>query len=166
MTSNMRKRYDVSADPAMILEYAVDLATVIEIGDLVWLDTDDAKPFNATELWTGTEAGSLGKAAEKFIGSAMSAHAANDARVTTIRVATIGVFAYPLNTATTLEMGDLVGAKKDTGNTLLNQVVAKVTNESHAIGRVVRRGTLVTIARFDIRTRAVAGGGNRAFLTS
>jgi hypothetical protein len=40
MGDKMRWRYG-DTNPVMA---AVDAATVIEIGDLMWLDTDDAKP--------------------------------------------------------------------------------------------------------------------------
>lgn len=173
MTNVMRKRYDFSANPAMVLDFPVDLAVGIEIGDLVWHDVDDVKPANHTGLWTGTEAGTLGRFAEKFVGIAMSAKVAADPLVTSIRVATRGVFAHPLNASTVLEMGDLIGAKKDPlGNYLYNQVVTKVTNPEFAIGKVVKRGTLggaataVLNASYEIASRSAAGGGNRAFLTS
>ena len=43
MANTMRWRYG-DTSPVML---AVDSATVIEIGDLLWLDVDDAKPASA-----------------------------------------------------------------------------------------------------------------------
>ena len=43
MTDKMRWRYG-DTNPVVA---AVDAATVIEIGDLLWQDTDDAKPASA-----------------------------------------------------------------------------------------------------------------------
>lgn len=167
MTNVQRKRWDFSANPSGHLDFAVDLATEIEVGDLCWLDVDDAKPASATTLWTGTEAGTLARFAEKFIGVAASAHRANDALVTTVRVHTRGTFSHPLDAATTLEIGNLIGGKKDTGgNYLYAQKVAKVTEPTYAIGKVQKRGTSLTLAHYEIAGASAAGGGNRQFLTS
>ena len=55
MANTMRWRYG-DTNPVML---PVDSATVIEIGDLVYLDTDDAKPASA-QADQGTEAGQSG----------------------------------------------------------------------------------------------------------
>ena len=40
MANNLRHRHG----PQLLVKAAVDSATVIEVGDMVWLDTDDVKP--------------------------------------------------------------------------------------------------------------------------
>jgi len=164
-----RERWNAGdANPYGLVEMAVDAAVGVEAGDLIWLDTDDAKPFSHAGLWTGTAAGSQGKAAEKFAGVAHSAHVAGDALVTTIRVATRGTHGFPLQTAAAFEVGDLVGPSKHPSSNLLQaQVVDKVSNESFAIGRAQKRyASAVAFIEFEIFTRIAAGGGVRNYLTS
>jgi hypothetical protein len=82
----------------------VDSATVIEIGDMVWLDTDDAKPA-ASQSDQGTESANQQLLHDVFAGVAMQASRAGDTQP--IRVATTGVFEFDC-LSTTLEVGDLM----------------------------------------------------------
>jgi hypothetical protein len=79
----------------------VDSATVIEIGDLVYLDTDDAKPSSA-QADQGTEAANQELFHDKFAGVAMQASRSGDTQP--IRVATAGVFEFDC-LSTTFEVG-------------------------------------------------------------
>lgn len=165
-----RHRSDVKSNPKGQMTFAIDSATTVAVGDLMWHDTDDAKPASHTNLWTGTEAGSAGKLAEKFLGVARSAHSSSSpnlyvANRTTIEVETMGVYEYPCTSAT-FEVGDLVRGKKDTGNSFLAQEVEKTTVESLAIGKVVKRyATATTRVEFQI-LGVVNPGGRKAFLSS
>lgn len=168
-----RGRWDVVANPKGLVVLAVDAAVGIAVGDLLWLDTDDAKPFSHSDLWTGTQDGSQGKAAEKFAGIANSAHVANSSGPHEVRVFTRGAYSYPVQTAATFEVGDLVSSSKDPSQNLLQaQAVDKIASnpqslERLAIGRVVRRYTTSTsFVEFEIFTRLAAGGGVRNYLTS
>ncbi len=132
MANTMRWRYG-DTSPVML---PVDAATVIEIGDLVYLETDDAQPASA-QADQGTESGNQQLFHTKFAGVAMQASASGD--TTPIRVATTGVFEFDI-VSTTLEVGDAIGADEDAGGTaLLNQTVAKVSNLNAAIGRCAKR---------------------------
>ena len=135
---------------------AVDSATVIEIGDLVWLDTDDAKPASA-QADQGSETANQDKFADKFLGVAMQRSRSGD--TSPIRVATTGVFELDCPSGT-FELGDLLGADENAaGNALLNQQVAKVTASRYAIARVAKReasaGTSVLV---DVRSTVMTGG--------
>jgi hypothetical protein len=134
----------------------VDSATVIEIGDLVALDVDDAKPASA-QADQGTELGNQQLFHDLFAGVAMQASRSGDTQP--IRVATTGVFEFDV-LSTTLEVGDLMAPDENGGGTaLLNQTVAKVTNANAAVGRCAKRlnpaGTRVLV---DIVSSAVKGG--------
>lgn len=157
MASTMRWRYG-DTSPVMV---PVDAATVIEIGDLVYYDTDDAKPASAMAD-QGTENANQQSFHDSFAGVAMQASPAGD--TAPIRVATSGVFEFDC-LSTTLEVGDLLSSDENAGGTaLLNQTVAKVTNPNAAIGRCARRvnpaGTRVLV---DI-VSAVMRGGPQAIL--
>jgi hypothetical protein len=152
MSDNLRWRYG-ETNPVMA---AVDSATVIEIGDLLYLDTDDAKPASAMPDQS-SELNNQVMFALKFLGVAMQKSRAGDA--TPIRVATGGVFEFDA-VANTFEIGDLLGAHEDSNGTQLkNQEVAKVGATDQAIGRCVKRSpTSATKVCVSVSSTVVAGG--------
>ena len=122
MTDKMRWRYG-DTNPVVA---AVDAATVIDIGDLVWQDTDDAKPA-AGQTNHGSKAANQKALADAFLGVAMQRSRSGD--TAPIRVATTGVFEFDC-ASDTFELGDLVGAETNAaGTALLNQQVAKVSRQ-------------------------------------
>lgn len=152
MANTMRWRYGDTC-PVML---PVDSATVIEIGDMVFLDIDDAKPASG-QTDQGTELGNQQLFHDIFAGVAMQASRNGDTQP--IRVAATGVFEFDC-LSTTLEVGDLLTPDENAGGTaLLNQTVVKVTNANAAIGRCAKRlnpaGTRVLV---DIVSSAVKGG--------
>jgi hypothetical protein len=157
MANIMRWRYGDTC-PVML---PVDAATVIEIGDLVWLDTDDARPASI-QADQGTEGANQQLFHDVFAGVAMQASASGDTHP--IRVATTGVFEFDC-LAATLEVGDLMAPDENgAGTALLNQTVVKVAAANAAIGRCAKRvnpsGSRVLV---DI-VSSVAKGGTQAIL--
>jgi hypothetical protein len=152
MSDKMRWRYG-DTNPVVA---AVDSATAIEIGDLVWQDTDDAKPA-ASAAWTANLAGTQGVFTPKFLGVAMQRSRAGD--TAPIRVATSGVFEFDC-ASTTAELGATVGAAANSGGTALdNQMVVAVANNAYAIGRVAKRlATAATTILIDINSVVMNGG--------
>ncbi len=152
MTDRMRWRYG-DTNPVVA---AVDSATEIEIGDLVLLDTDDAKPAS-WQADQGSESANQVLFAQKFLGVAMQRSRPGD--TDPIRVATTGVFEFDCP-SDTFELGDLVGGDENAGGTaLLDQQVSKVTQTQNAIGRVARRSpTATTTVLVDIRSTVMTGG--------
>jgi len=128
----MRWRYG-DTQPVML---PVDATTVVEIGDLIYLDTDDAKPASsqADQL---TEAANQELFHDKFAGVAMQASRNGDTQP--IRVATAGVFEFDC-LSTAYEVGKLIGADENAAGTALEkQVVAPVATSNLAIGRCAKR---------------------------
>jgi hypothetical protein len=152
MSDKMRWRYG-DTNPVVA---AVDAATVIEIGDLVWQDTDDAKPATALPNHSSQAANQQALAAA-FLGVAMQRSRNGDAAP--IRVATTGVFEFDCASGT-FELGDLIGADKNAANNgLLSQQVAKVAQSQCAIGRVAKREpAAATSVLLDIRSTIMTGG--------
>ncbi len=129
MTDHMRWRYGDS-NP---VKAAVESHTVIEIGDLLWQDTDDAKP--ASMIKATYKVGQQEWFARLFLGVAMQRSRVDD--FAPIRVATTGVFEMEC-AMRTWELGNLVGPiPNDTGR-LQNQAVGTVSAVA-AIGRVDKR---------------------------
>ena len=152
MSDKMRWRYG-DTNPVIA---AVDSDTVIEIGDLLLQDTDDAKP--ASDITDqGTETDNQAALADAFLGVAMQRSRAGD--TAPIRVATTGVFEFDCPSGT-FELGDLVGADENGGgDALLNQQVDSVAAADYAVGRVAKRqGSAVTSVLVDIRSTVMTGG--------
>ena len=152
MSDKMRWRYG-DTNPVIA---AVESATVIEIGDLVYQDDDSAKPA-ALLANQGSQSANQTKLADLFLGVAMQRSRAGDAEP--IRVATTGVFEFDCASAA-FRLGDLVGADKNADNTgLLSQQTAKVTLSKEAIGRAARREpAAATAVLVDIRSTVMTGG--------
>jgi hypothetical protein len=163
MTDKMRWRYG-DTNPVIA---AVDAETVIEIGDLLWLDGDDAKP---SSLINGDAQFDLPheqraeiivrmqyEFADRFLGVAMQRSRSGEADP--LRVATTGVFELDCPSGT-FELGDLVAAKENAGGTaLLNQQEGKAAAAKYAIGRIAKRESSdCTSVLVDIRSTVMTGG--------
>ncbi|REK19166.1 MAG: hypothetical protein DWQ37_01885 [Planctomycetota bacterium] len=120
MANTMRWRYG-ETNPVVL---PVASATVIEIGDLVYLDTT-AKP--AGDLTYGASLAATQEAFhDSFVGVAMQQSRAGDTQ--DIRVATTGVFEFACASAT-FDVGARIGVDDNAGpSALLNQQVIAVNN--------------------------------------
>ena len=114
MSDRMRWRYG-DTNPVVA---AVDADTVIEIGDLLWQDADDAKPASMLAN-LGTKAANQEALAHAFLGVAMQRSRSGE--TAPLRVATTGVFEFDCASGT-FELGDMVGAEGNAPSyALLNQ---------------------------------------------
>lgn len=152
MSDVMRWRYG-ETNPIVI---PVDSGTEIEIGDLIYLDTDDAKPASS-QADQGTEAGNQALFHNKFAGVAMQRSRAGD--TDPIRVATTGVFELSC-TSGTFEIGALLGSSEAAGGTSLeDQKVEGVAGAHLAIGRCAKRvNPADTKVLVDIVSTVMYGG--------
>jgi hypothetical protein len=152
MADKMRWRYG-DTNPVIA---AVDSATVIEIGDLVYQEVDDARPASS-QLDQGSKATNQELFATKFLGVAMQRSRSGE--TTPIRVATTGVFEFDCPSGT-FELGDLVGPNENAaGNALLTQQIVKVAQSKLAAARVTKRQAVaVTGVLVDIRSTVMTGG--------
>jgi hypothetical protein len=152
MSDKMRWRYG-DTNPVVA---AVDATTIIEIGDLVWLDTDDAK-HASSRADAGSPVANQTALAATFLGVAMQRSRAGDDAP--IRVATTGVFEFDCPSSV-FELGNYVGANENgEGDALLNQQVTKVVDSACAIGRIAKRQpTASTTVLVDIRSTIMTGG--------
>jgi hypothetical protein len=152
MSDKMRWRYG-DTNPVIA---AVDAGAVIEIGDLLYQATDDARPASSQPDQL-TETANQELFADKFLGVAMQRSRAGE--TAPIRVATTGVFEFDCPSGTA-ELGALVGVDEDAaGTALLNQQVAPVALSKYAVGRVAKReATATTNMLVDIRSTVMTGG--------
>lgn len=132
MSDKMRWRYG-DTNPVIA---AVDSDTVIEIGDLLWQDTDDAKPAESV------------CDVANFLGVAMQRSRAGDTGP--VRVATTGVFEFDC-LINTFELGDCLCIRG-------RQLVDKLPFVEYGIGRVARReATPSPIVLVDIHSTVMNG---------
>lgn len=160
MSDNMRWRYG-DTNPVVV---PVDSAVVIEIGDLLYLETDDGRPAaydsnaDATgDLWNTNLATTQEAFHDKFLGVAMQRSRAGD--TDPIRVATTGVFEFDCVSAT-YELGTLLALDQN-GNNLRSQQLRSVSSSSHnlAIGRVAKRVPVAaTRVLVDVQSTVMLGG--------
>ena len=151
MSDKMRWRYG-DTNPVIA---AVDADTVIEIGDLVYQETDDVRPASQ-QADQGTKLANQELFSNKFLGVAMQRSRSGE--TAPIRVATTGVFEFDCpNTA--FELGDMVGVDENAaGDALLNQQVAKVAAAKYAVGRDAKRQSGTITVLVDIRSTVMTGG--------
>jgi hypothetical protein len=152
MSNLLRWRYG-DTNPILV---PVDSSSVIEIGDLVYLDTDDAKPASL-HADQGSEALNQEAFHDKFLGVAMQQSRSGD--TDQIRVATAGVFEFACPSGT-FEIGGLVGVDEaSSGTALEDQQVDSVASENLAIGRCAKRvPTAATSVLVDIVSTVMRGG--------
>ncbi|MBS0207803.1 MAG: hypothetical protein JSS27_02515 [Planctomycetes bacterium] len=131
MADTMRWRYG-DTNPVVL---PVLSGTVLEIGDLVYLDSGTALPAAALAD-AGSKAANQQAFHAKFAGVAMQRSRVGD--VNPIRVATTGVFEFDCAAATFM-VGDKLGPEQPTGTTALaNQQVAAVSAMNETIGRCAK----------------------------
>jgi len=115
---------------------AVDASTVIEAGDMLFLDTDDVKPAGSF-TWDTSLAVTQAAFKDLFVGIAAQAHPSGVAGQ--ILVMTKGVFEME-SPSTAWQYGALVGPDKASGNALLSQTVETAVAAS-SVGVVRDVGT-------------------------
>jgi hypothetical protein len=153
MANVMRWRYG-DTNPVML---AVDSATVIEIGDLVYFDTDDVKPA-ASVTYGASLAATQETFHDKFAGVAMQASAADETNP--IRVATTGVFEF-VQASATVQVGTRMGVDDNViADALLNQQVISVSasNPERAIGHCARLASSATTIYVAIQSTLMNDG--------
>lgn len=96
----------------------VDSGTVIDAGDLVYLDTDDVKPASSFP-WNSDLATTQASFAAVFLGVAHQQSADGDTDDLSIDLSPHAVYEFDANSAT-YEVGDLLGPD-ELSSTLMNQ---------------------------------------------
>ena len=131
----------------------VDSATVIEIGDAVWLDTNDVKPASDF-TWDTNLSTTQTNFQPTFVGIARSASPAGSTDL--VRVQCEGHFKMASPSAT-YEEGELIGLDENSSS-LHNQTVEAVASAALAIGTVVKAvGSASTEVEIRIHSEVYTG---------
>ncbi len=146
--------------PQVIMQVAVDSATAINAGDVLYLDTDDAKPASS-EVWDTNLATTQANFVNHFLGIALADHAANSGAVTDFPVDISPMAVYEMDCASeTHEVGDMLGMDKAGGNALLPSTLEKAVAASSCF-RCLRRDVAAS-TRIYVRMQSAYWGVNDA----
>ncbi|WP_437203043.1 hypothetical protein [Planctomicrobium sp. SH664] len=102
----------------------VDSGTVIEAGDLVWLDTDDAKPASAF-TWDTNLATTQGAFAAKFLGVAHQPSASGETFPISVDVSPDSVYEFDVASAS-YELGQTLGPDESSSTLMSKQLEGAV----------------------------------------
>ena len=135
----------------------VDAATVIEAGDLVWLDTDDAKPASAF-AWTTNLATTQGNFAAKFLGVAHQPSAAGESEPISVDVSADSVYEFDVNSAA-YEFGQSLGPD-ESSNSLMNQQLESAVGTSSIARAAEYTPAAATTLRVSFASAYAASSAN------
>jgi hypothetical protein len=134
----------------------VDSATVIEAGDLVWLDTDDAKPASAF-TWDTNLATTQAAFAAKFLGVAHQPSKSGDTAPISVDVSPHSVYEFDVASAS-YEVGQPLGPDAN-GEALMDQQLEAAVAAS-AIARAAEYSGTTTSLRVTLASAYSTGSGN------
>lgn len=110
----------------------VNSATVIEAGDLVWLDTDDVKPASAF-TWDTNLATTQAAFAAVFLGIAHQSSAAGETADISVDLSPLSVYEFDVD-SDTYELGELLGPD-NVSTALADQQLTPVASTGLGIAR-------------------------------
>ena len=119
---------------AQLVRLPVLTATVIEPGDLVYLDSGNAKPA-ADFPWTTDLATTRGNFAAQFAGIALTGSADGETDDISVEISPLAVYEFAAESAT-YEFGDALGPS-ETLNALSSRTLEEAGSAAQAIARAV-----------------------------
>ena len=136
----------------------VDSATVIEAGDMLFLDSDDAKPASAF-TWDTNLAITQSNFAAKFLGIAHQQSKSGDTDDISVDVSPTSI--YEFNVASgTYEVGDLLSSDENS-SALMDQQLEAVASGTLAIARAAEyKAASSTLLRVMFASAYFTGSAN------
>ncbi len=128
-------------------------STMINTGDLLWLNSGVATPANAF-TWDTNLATTQPEFRLSFLGVANEDKPASDASTRSIQVVTDGIFSYPIASAGPYHIGAFFGPAKDAANnSLADQILATVATYDLSIATLWEE---VAAASLSVTVRVVS----------
>lgn len=134
----------------------VDSATVIEAGDLVWLDTDDAKPASAF-VWDTNLATTQAAFAARFLGVAHQSSRNGETTPISVDVSPHSVYEFDVAT-TSYEVGQPLGPDAN-GESLVSQQL-EAASAVNAVARAAEYSATTGTLRVTFASAFSTGSGN------
>jgi hypothetical protein len=147
--------------PQFLIRVAVDSATAIQAGDLLFLDSGEAKPA-AAETWDTDLATTQANFNNHFLGIAQADHEAGSGDLSDFPVDISPMAVYEMDCESEEhEVGDLLAPAKAAGNALVSSTLKKAGSAAAGCGRCVRRNP-VARDRVYVRFQSAYWGVNDA----
>lgn len=137
----MANAHNYRHGPQLFVRPAVDSSTVIELSDLLYLDTDDVKP--ASSITWASDAAAQAAFADVFLGVACDASASGETDPINVDISTTSVYEFTC-VATTWEVGNTFAVDGDGAAALIDQTLEKVSTVTRCVARAVNRATAST----------------------
>jgi len=137
----MANAHNYRHGPQLFVRPAVDSSTVIELSDLLYLDTDDVKPASAI-TWA-SDAAAQAAFADAFLGVACDASASGETDPINVDISTTSVYEFTC-VATTWEIGNTFAVDGNGSDALIDQTLEKVSTVTRCVARAVNRATAST----------------------
>lgn len=117
----MANSHSFRSGQQQLVQCPVDSGTVIEKGDIIWLDTDDVKPASSV-TWDTNLATTQAALADAFVGIAAAPSASGETDAIPVDVSADSVYEFTVASDTYM-LGAPLGADKASGNALLDQAL-------------------------------------------
>ena len=138
----MANSYTYRYGQRKVIQGAVDSAEVLEVGDMVFLNTDDVRPASDF-TWTSNLATTQANFTDKFLGICMHQSASGDTDPVDVDISADSVYCFTVASAT-FELGDMLGPDQSGGNTMLDQVLEKAVASSSIAMAMERKASAAT----------------------
>ena len=154
----MANRLRFRSGQVQLQKLRVDAATVLEAGDLVYLDGDDVKPAKDFP-WTTDLATTQGAFAALFLGVCHQQSASGDTGDVSVDLSPLSVYEFNVN-ADTYEVGDPLGPDEQASK-LMNQQLEVVANANLGIARAAEyKAASSSLLRVTLASAFHAGSAN------
>lgn len=154
----MANRLRFRSGQVQLIKVRVDSGTVIEAGDLVYLDVDDVKPASDYP-WDTNLVTTQASFAAVFLGVAHQPSADGETESVSVDVSPLSVYEFDTQSAT-YEMGDLLGPDEN-ASTLTSQQFEAVASSGDAIARAMQyKATSSSMLRVSIASAFHVGSAN------
>jgi len=154
----MSNRLRFRSGQVQLHKLRVDSATVIEAGDMVYLDTDDVKPASSF-TWDTDLATTQASFAASFLGVAHQQSASGDTDDISIDLSPHAVYEFDVDSAQ-YEVGDALAADENS-SALMNQQLEAVASGSLGIARAAEfKAAASTLLRVSLASAFHTGSAN------
>lgn len=138
----MANAHNYRSGEQLFVRPAVDSATVIERGDICWLDTDDVKPASSY-TWSSSDSATQAAFTAVFLGIADDASPSGDTDPINVDISATSVYEFTCVSAT-YEIGNTFAVDGNGADAIYDQVLEKVATASRCIARARNRATSST----------------------
>lgn len=137
-----------------LFKYGVASVTVVEIGDMLSLNTSDEEVKPASDFtWNSNLATTQAGFADVFLGIAVEKSASGDTADISVDISADSVYEFAVSSAA-YKIGTTLGPAKASGNALVNQTLASAVAAS-SVARAVFSSNGASVTRLRVKFASV-----------